>query len=140
MGEIIKGNKMDIEQKEFYILSMHTKQEDFAFSWWEKDSRGYTYCLDKAGKYTDKKHHALNSGDIMVPCHLVDDLKEYRYYPYDRIINIVKNTKDNRNIIGIKKSQLVDAVGAGKNNFLTREYVTAKHKEYKKAIALFKEK
>ncbi|WNO06002.1 hypothetical protein [Rhodoferax mekongensis] len=47
----------DIEDKPQYLIAHigHTKKSDEHITWWRPDSKGYTYCIDKAGLYTEQK-------------------------------------------------------------------------------------
>ena len=45
------------------ICSCHTKHEDVAITLWGPNSSGYTWNLDKAGKYTQEEAAKINIGD-----------------------------------------------------------------------------
>lgn len=37
----------------------HTKRYDEHICWWKPDSRGYTICVDKAGRYTEDEARCI---------------------------------------------------------------------------------
>ena len=55
---------------EFLIAHVgHTGKTDEHICWWKPDSRGYTICLDKAGRYTEEEARGIctSSECIAVP-------------------------------------------------------------------------
>lgn len=47
----------------------HTNKEREHITWWNPDSRGYTYCIDKAGRYDENEARQIcqNGSCIAIP-------------------------------------------------------------------------
>lgn len=63
--------------KEFYILSLNHSRPGEPLTWWRPDRAGYTYDLDKAGRYSEqeidgKTHYGNPDTTLVVPCELAD--------------------------------------------------------------------
>ena len=62
----------------------HTLRSHEHVTWWNPDSRGYTICIDKAGRYSEEEARSIcqHGGSIAVRVQVVDSLA--RSTPYYR--------------------------------------------------------
>lgn len=65
----------------------HTGKESEHICWWKPDSRGYTICIDKAGRYSEEEARKIceSSACLAVDVAAVDGLA--RTTPYYRLYN-----------------------------------------------------
>lgn len=63
----------------------HTQRHNEHVTWWKPDSRGYTVCIDKAGRYDEKEARSIcSTGEcVAVPVASVEPLA--RSTPYFRV-------------------------------------------------------
>jgi len=87
----------------FYKISLKwTRVHDEWITFWRKDNSGYCWFLEWAGEYEEEPN---DSDTILVPVMKIADIGEIAHYEGKKVC-VVKNSIENRRILGIKKSQL----------------------------------
>ncbi len=62
----------------------HTGKLDEHICWWKPDSRGYTICVDKAGRYSEAEARSICERSECLAVSLGDAVKLARSTPYYR--------------------------------------------------------
>jgi len=63
----------------------HTQKGDEHILWWKPDSRGYTACVDKAGRYSEEKALSICGGGECIAVPVVTPESMARSTPYFRL-------------------------------------------------------
>ena len=65
----------------------HTQKHDEHICWWRPESRGYTICVDKAGRYTEEEARSICTGTVCIAVPVDAAVKISRTTPYYRLPN-----------------------------------------------------
>ena len=110
------------EKKDYYILCLrHQRKENYALVWWKPDGKGYTYGINRAGKYKRDYFPEDHKGDIFIPCEIVEQITKWVVYEDEQLLNIVENSMGNRKKLEIKKKDIWLDDGYDKFSFMTIE-------------------
>lgn len=87
--EVLAGIGEDCTMTAEYLIAHigHTTKHNEHITWWRPDSRGYTICIDKAGRYAADKAEEIcrYGGCIAISTHYVEPMA--RTTPYYRLTN-----------------------------------------------------
>lgn len=75
-------------EAEFLIAHVgHSGKSDEHICWWKPDSRGYTICVDKAGRYSEEKARSICDGSVCLAVPVSAAVALARTTPYYRLSN-----------------------------------------------------
>ena len=96
----------------YIICKRHMHRKDYAILFWGKDRQGYTYDVNMAGVYTEKdtgSFCAHHRDDKPIPVATVEALVIPSVIDRSRLGRICRNTLANREVLGIKMSELLNS-------------------------------
>lgn len=124
---------------EYFILSVKEPLDRETLLWWGPDNSGYTYQLDKAGRYSREKvlssltYYHNSSNTLAIPCQLAEQeaVKVVRFEnPFVRMINDAQKLSGYSDLVRKQEeeAQAAEAV------YIQEAKETAKHEAHLEAI------